>query len=136
MNVATSYEKAQHYAALPYTLMLFEDQNTADQKMFGAYYEEFPGCIGQGYSIAEARTDLHLALIDYIASMLDDGLPISLPTPRAETTSMTTNITSGASTFTLLSFRLPYPNRTTDVGSNPPSQTANHNLTRLIQTTG
>jgi predicted RNase H-like HicB family nuclease len=73
-------EKAETLAARPYILMTSLDETTDGKPIYIARILEVEGCFGQGPSKDEAKEDLRLALVDYIESLLEDGLPVPEPT--------------------------------------------------------
>ncbi|NCP15646.1 type II toxin-antitoxin system HicB family antitoxin [bacterium] len=80
-------EKAEKLATLPYITEIVQDETTDGQPIYLARTLELDGCLGQGKTIEEAIQDLNEAKIDFILSLLEDGMPIPQPT----TTSSTSN---------------------------------------------
>ncbi len=66
------------YVRLPYAVVITVDE-CGDRRCYVAYHPELRGCMAQGYSPEEAVADLKLAREDYIASLLEDGLPVPPP---------------------------------------------------------
>lgn len=89
--------QAQKLAELPYTVEVAADQTTDEEPVYLARVPELEGCIAQGRSIEDALESLHEARVDYISSLLEEGLPVPLPAPLATTSA------SGASSTILLS---------------------------------
>ena len=48
---------------------------------FGIWFEDFPGCVSAGDSIAEAIEGAHEALALHVAGMIEDGEPIPAASP-------------------------------------------------------
>ena len=71
---------AEKLAKQPYTTLVTLDKTTDDEKIYFARALEVEGCFGQGDTPDEARYDLQLAMVDFIESLLDDGIPIPEPT--------------------------------------------------------
>lgn len=77
---------AEKLAKRPYLLMTSVEETTDDQPIYFARVLELDGCFGQGESRKEALEDLQLAMVDFIESLLVDGLPVPPPTPLVNTT--------------------------------------------------
>jgi predicted RNase H-like HicB family nuclease len=73
------FELAKKLSRRPYHVMAAKSETTDGQLIFNACALEFEGCIGQGNSPEEAITDLRKALVDYIESLLEDGLEVPDP---------------------------------------------------------
>jgi predicted RNase H-like HicB family nuclease len=71
--------QAEILAKRPYSYKVSEDETTEGRRVFLARVIELPDCVGQGNTAEEAFADVRSAAVDYIASMLEDGLPV--PTP-------------------------------------------------------
>lgn len=78
---------ARKLASRPYSVEAERDETTDGELIYVARTRELPGCIGQGESIEAAVSDLHAARIDYIVTLLEDGLPVPDPISMATTTS-------------------------------------------------
>lgn len=78
--------KANELARRPYLIMTSIEETTNDQPIHFARVLEMDGCFGQGETRQQALDDLHLAMVDFIESLLDDGLPIPEPTQLVNTT--------------------------------------------------
>lgn len=63
-----------------YTLAIYRDETTSGGLCVVAYHPELPGCMAQGCTMVEAVRNLDHARREYIASLLDDNLPV--PPPR------------------------------------------------------
>ena len=66
----------EHYLALPYTVQLQRDGDH-----WFAQVVELPGCMTEGDSATEAAEMILDALTGWIATALEDGLPIPEPRP-------------------------------------------------------
>ena len=77
---------AEKLAKRPYLVMTSVEETTDDQPIYFARVLELDGCFGQGESRKEALEDLQLAMVDFIESLLVDGLPVPTPTPLVNTT--------------------------------------------------
>ena len=79
--------EAEKLAARPYTIFTQLDLSTTGDPVYLALSPELEGCIGQGETEDHAIADLALARIDFIQSLLEDGLPV--PVPQSSITSTT-----------------------------------------------
>jgi predicted RNase H-like HicB family nuclease len=70
------------------------DETTDGKEIYLASHPELFGCMAQGVTIEEAQENLKEATIEYIESLLEDGLDI--PQPRIEETITSTGSTSSA----------------------------------------
>lgn len=87
MNVGLE-KQAEKLAAEPYTVEIMRDETTTGEPIFLLSNPELPGCMAQGHSIEEAAVNLEDARKEYILSILEDGLPVPLPSVKlTETTS-------------------------------------------------
>ena len=82
-------DKAEWLARKPYTVEVFRDETTEGQPVYIAQTPELEGCIGQGISVDKAVANLSEARVDYIESLLEDGLPVPEPILSATTTGTT-----------------------------------------------
>lgn len=73
------FELAKNMSTRPYHVMAAKSETTDGQPIFNASTLEITGCIGQGDSPEQALKDLRYALVDYIESLLEDGLEIPEP---------------------------------------------------------
>lgn len=71
--------KAQELAQRLYTIQVWRDETTDGQPVYVACSPELEGCMGQGETIEDALADFDEAKVDYIQSLLDDGLPVLYP---------------------------------------------------------
>jgi len=93
-------KEAEKLAERPYSVELVIDETTEGQPVYVARIPELEGCIGQGQTIDEAVSNLNDAKVDFIESLLDDGLPVPQPALLATTTS-----SSISATVTLRNFQ-------------------------------
>ncbi len=89
----TSLEKAEKLAELPFTVEVELDETTDSQPVYLARILELDGCMSQGETIEQAVENLRLAKIDFIQSLLEDGLPVPKPSILATTTSSLGSVT-------------------------------------------
>ncbi len=47
---------------------------------YSAYVPDLPGCVATGYTIEEAEREIREAIEFHLEGMVEDGLPIPLPT--------------------------------------------------------
>ena len=90
--------KAEELAKRPYVFMTSVEETTDNQPIYFARVLEMDGCFGQGKTREAAIEDLRLAMVDFIESLVEDGLPVPEPTPLIRPTLGTA--TQGAFTFT------------------------------------
>ena len=93
-----THAQAELLANRSYMIMTALDETTDDQPIYFARALEMDGCLGQGETREAAIEDLRLAMVDFIESLIKDGLPIPEPTPLLKPTLGTA--TQGAFTFT------------------------------------
>ena len=79
--------QAKELASRPYSIRIAQDSTTEGEPIFFATNPELPGCQAQGKTMDEVLTELYNARVDYIASLLEDGLPVSAPRTQAVITS-------------------------------------------------
>ena len=77
MNISAT---AEELAKRPYMIMTSLEETTDEEPIFLARVLEMDGCFGQGETPEAAIEDLRLAMVDFIDSLLEDGLPV--PDPR------------------------------------------------------
>jgi predicted RNase H-like HicB family nuclease len=82
-------EQAKELAMRPYFVKVVRDETTDGEPIYLAQVLELEGCFGQGETPEDAVADLKLAMVDYIASLLEDGLPVPNPADLVTTTSST-----------------------------------------------
>ena len=76
---AETLDKATSLGNRFYTFEVVSDVTTDGEPIFVASNPELPGCMAQGATEEEAIENLTEARIDYIASLLDDGLDVPEP---------------------------------------------------------
>jgi predicted RNase H-like HicB family nuclease len=89
-----SRAKAEKLAKRSYLLMTSVGETTDGQPIFFARVLEMDGCFGQGETREQALTDLRLAMVDIIESLLEDGLPVPEPTTLVNTTISTAAVST------------------------------------------
>jgi predicted RNase H-like HicB family nuclease len=92
-------EQAKDLAMRPYFIKVALDQTTENEPIYLAHVLELEGCFGQGEDLQSAIADLKGAMIDFIASLLEDGLSVPEPADLVMTTSSTTS-----KTFTITNY--------------------------------
>ncbi len=75
-----THAKAEELARRPYLIRTSLEETTDDQPIHFARVLEMDGCFGQGTTRDEAIADLRSAMVDFIESLLDDGLAVPEPT--------------------------------------------------------
>jgi len=73
-------EKAAKLAERAYSVQVVTDETTDGMPIYLARIAELDGCMAQGETIEQALENLRGAKIDFIASLLEDGLPVPCPT--------------------------------------------------------
>ena len=92
-------EQARNLAMQPYFIKVTLDETTENEPIYLAHVRELEGCFGQGEEPTSAIADLRNAMIDFIASLLEDGLPVPEPASLLTSTSSTTS-----QTFTIANY--------------------------------
>lgn len=87
-------EEASRIAGRPYLIHILEDETTSGHPIYVASIAEMEGCMAQGDSMQEALHNLREAAIDYIASLLEDGVPV--PAPSIPVTASSSSTSSAA----------------------------------------
>src|SRR5574341_892987 len=91
-------ELAKKLAARPYFILKSKDETTDGQQIFVARTLEIEDCVGQGTTSEEAEQDLRGALVDYIESLLEDGMfvpePVRLMKNEGTGVSMVVNLSN------------------------------------------
>jgi predicted RNase H-like HicB family nuclease len=82
-------EQAKELATRSYFIKVIRDETTEGEPIYLAQVLELEGCFGQGESPEAAIADLKAAMVDYIASLLEDNLPVPNPADLITTTSST-----------------------------------------------
>jgi len=75
-------DSIDQYRALNYTTVVSSDER-AGKPWFVARHSELPGCMSDGATPEEAIENLRHATELYIASLVEDGLPVPMPEPQA-----------------------------------------------------
>ncbi|MBA3870370.1 MAG: type II toxin-antitoxin system HicB family antitoxin [Anaerolineae bacterium] len=83
-------ERAKQLASRNYSITIESDVLSDGKPVFIARNPELEGCKSQGHTPDEAKTNLDLARIDYIYSLLEDG--ITPPEPIASNETQTGNL--------------------------------------------
>lgn len=92
MNNNDVYELARKLADRSYTVYTHSDETTDGNLIYVATNPELEGCMSQGATVEEAVKNLFDARIDYIASLLEDNLPV--PEPQIISTNKTSASTA------------------------------------------
>ncbi len=102
-------EKAKVLAARNYSLSVYREDAAAGEVMFLAKNPELYGCMAQGSSLEDAIRNLEEARIDYITSLLEDGLFV--PDPALELVAPEATLTDDTdlpAQFTVLTQTVPF----------------------------
>jgi len=75
----TTHEQAVELAGRPYTLRIILDDSVEDEPLFVAINPELEGCVAQGETIQEAKSNLDEFRVEYILHLLENNLPIPEP---------------------------------------------------------
>lgn len=78
--------KAEALAKRPYIITTAIEETTDNQPIYFARVLEIEGCFGQGETREAAIEDLRSAMVDFIESLLEDGLPVPEPTKLVNST--------------------------------------------------
>lgn len=78
-------ERAKMLAGRSYRQEIRRSLTTAGEEIYFAACLDLEGCFAQGQTPEDAEANLHLARIDFIYSLLEDGLPVPDPAPIAVT---------------------------------------------------
>lgn len=92
-----THAQAELLAKRSYIITTSLDETTDNQPIYFARAIELEGCFGQGDTSETAIEDLRLAMVDFIESLLEDGLPVPEPTTLFKPTLGTA--TQGVFTF-------------------------------------
>lgn len=93
------WKKAEEMANKHYTVIVAEGKESTGKSIFLAKTLELYGCMAQGSTIEEALSNLKDAEVDYIYSLLEDG--ISIPEPIRIYSTVDTSCTPGQNEFNL-----------------------------------
>jgi len=80
-------EEARKYLDLPNSVVVRTDETVGGNRTYIARIRELQGCLAQGDSVSEAMREVREALVDYVATLLEDGLPVPLPASTVTFTS-------------------------------------------------
>lgn len=79
MNNNDLWERARKLAAINYSIEVLKDETSTGETVYLAKNPQLYGCMAQGTSPEEAMESLEEARIDYIHSLLEDGLDVPNP---------------------------------------------------------
>ena len=79
-------ERAKTVVGWPYTMKISKDKTVDGRDIFLASHPELIGCMAQGDTVEEAVKSLKEVTYEYILSLLEDHVPIPLPSSRLTTT--------------------------------------------------
>lgn len=100
MNKDELHRKATIAVAWPYAVKISKDETVDGQPVFLAMHPELPGCMAQGKDVEEAIANLKEVTFEYIVSLLEDRVPIPMPSGRIKTTNYSiSNTTTGNKSF-------------------------------------
>ena len=80
-------ERARAVAEWPYTLKISKDKTVDGKDVFLATHPELIGCMAQGETVQEAVGNLKEVTCEYILSLLEDQVPIPVPSSKLTITS-------------------------------------------------
>lgn len=94
-------DKARIVAAWPYTVRISRDETIDGQIVYLAMHPELPGCMAQGGNVKEATENLKEVAFEYILSLLEDRVPIPVPSGRLTKTTgySISNTVTGSKSF-------------------------------------
>ncbi len=75
-------EKARTIAEWPYTIKISKDKTVDGGEVFLASHPELIGCMAQGETVEEAVQNLKEVTYEYALSLLEDRMPIPVPSSR------------------------------------------------------
>ncbi|MGD0354494.1 MAG: type II toxin-antitoxin system HicB family antitoxin [Dehalococcoidia bacterium] len=82
MNKKQLDDRAKTVMGWPYTVKISKDQTVDGKEVFLASHPELIGCMAQGETVEEAVKSLKEVTYEYILSLLEDHVPIPVPTSR------------------------------------------------------
>ena len=85
--------KVSELANRPYSVIIVREESTEGEPVYFAQSPEFEGCFGQGKTVSEADENLYAARVDYIHSLLEDGLPVPGPSLTSTSDKLTSTVT-------------------------------------------
>jgi len=80
MNNLELRRRAEQLSKQPYFFRVDRSIATDGERVYVATVIGLDGCMGQGDTFEEAIQDVRTALVDFIESLLEDGLPVPEPT--------------------------------------------------------
>lgn len=83
------YKLAEELANREYAVGVFSEETRDGKTLWVATNAELLGCLAQGESQEEALRNLREARVDYIASLVEDGLPVPHPSIPLTVTAQT-----------------------------------------------
>jgi predicted RNase H-like HicB family nuclease len=95
-------DRAEIAAAWPYTIRISKDETIDGQIVYLAMHPELPGCMAQDETVEEAIENLKEVTFEYILSLLEDRLPIPIPSGRLTKTTTSysiSNTVTGSKSF-------------------------------------
>jgi predicted RNase H-like HicB family nuclease len=54
------------------------------ERNYSAYVPDLPGCVSVGDTVEDVKAEIREAIEFHLEGMLEDGLPIPMPSSRAE----------------------------------------------------
>ena len=72
-------QRAEELASRPYQIELVAYETPDGERYFFASVPEMSGCVSDGTTEQEAKTNVKLAMIDFIYFLLEDGLLVPEP---------------------------------------------------------
>ena len=84
--------RARVLAKLEYTVIVDEDETTSGRPIYVSRIAELDGCMAQAQTREEAERGVREAALDYIASLLEDGLSVPLPSRPITTSTYTSTV--------------------------------------------
>jgi len=105
MNKEQLLKSAEAAAAWPYAVRIARDETVDGKMVFLAVHPELPGCMAQGENVEEAIASLKEVTLDYIVGLMEDRIPIPLPSGKIKTTnySISSETTGNKSFLNILS---------------------------------
>jgi len=79
-------ERARLLVELPYAVKIAHDKTVDGGEAFLASHPELTGCMAQGSTVEEAVKALKEVTFEYIVSLLEDNIPVPLPSSNMTAT--------------------------------------------------
>ncbi len=98
-------KQAEILAAQLYSVFYILDETTEGRPIYIALSPELEGCVAQGESVEQAIANLREARMDFIESLLEDGL--SVPGPRSYPTITTSSSTANYTNISSIGVKSP-----------------------------